>query len=233
MPRKSIAARRTGFLNQMPQDLRVKLEAAATPVTFGDGRLIHSRGDRKPGLSIIASGAVRMSNTDASGRQLTMGLLRPGDVFGEPTLFAGLPRTHDAVAIGTTRILQIPRIRFDAIMTREAALRDFVVRYLAQRLYATLEALDAERRLSTDVKLAKLLLSLAEREGDTGHVVATQHELSSALGVSRVSLGHALKKLVSRTFVRTGYGELTVVSLQVLRKWVNSRTGLEQLTYAP
>ena len=104
--------------------LMARLTKAAIRVTYRDGELVHARGDAKPGLSIVHSGAVRFSNPGLDGSVITTGILNPGQFFGEATLFAGLPRTHDAVAVGPTVIDQVSKKRFDQVLMKSRGLHE-------------------------------------------------------------------------------------------------------------
>ena len=154
------------FIGKMPIAMRNAVEAAGTLVRYRDGATIQQRGDRKPGLSIVVEGMVRMSATDSEGERSTYVVYGPGNVFGEMTLFLDIPRTLDAVAVGDTAIREVSRAGFTRLLDAQPAVRDHLLSSLARQLSQTLERLDDQRRLPTTVRLAKMLLNLAEPEGD-------------------------------------------------------------------
>ena len=88
----------TSFMETLPVASAHRLRRAAVLVRYGEGELIHNRGDDKPGLSIVHRGHVRVGIYGYAGTFILSALLGPGQTFGEFTLLAGLPRTHDAVA---------------------------------------------------------------------------------------------------------------------------------------
>jgi len=89
-----------GLYQVMPVRLRSKLDALGHLKTYGDGQHIQSRGDRTKGFSIIISGAVCFRKIDAGGTFITVAVFGAEQCYGEFTLFADLPRTHDGVAGG-------------------------------------------------------------------------------------------------------------------------------------
>lgn len=213
----------------MPPDLRAEVEAIGTVIRYGGGRTIHQRGDRKPGLSIIVSGGVLFSVTDRQGRAVTTARFGEGESFGEFTLFAGLPRTHDATAIGETRIRQISKPQFFALLDRAPSLRDHLLKHLTRLLAFAATRLDDERRLSLKARVAKTLLEFLQRHPAENALKVTQSELAETFGVSRVAMGTALGELCKKGLIKTGYGTIAILSPEQLSAWVYDQTGLAPL----
>ena len=68
-------------------------------------------------LALVEKAASRMAPLPgADGRELVLTVLAPGEWFGELSLFDGLPRTHDNVAIGETELWFVPQQAFDALL---------------------------------------------------------------------------------------------------------------------
>lgn len=214
------------FIGRMPPDLREAVEAAGTLMRFSDGATIQQRGERKPGLSIIAQGAVQLSATDDEGERTTYIVLRPGDCFGEMTLLLDIPRTLDAAAVGDTAIREVPRDRFFRLLDDQPALRDHLLFGLARQLSATLQLLDDQRRLPAEVRMAKALAGLARPE-DGRHVVsASQTALAEAIATSRVTAGKALQALKAEGLAETAYGRVLIPDLPGLRRWIAAHSAL-------
>ncbi len=214
----------------LPAGLRRRLGEAAAAVRYGDGETIHSRGDNKPGLSIIRTGAVRFANPGADGSYVTTSILGPGHCFGEATLFAHLPRAYDAVAVGETVIEQLSKTRFDAIFDEEPSLARIMLVAMTQRLYSVLEFLDDQRRLPLKLRIAKIIISMA-RSAKSAHVIeCNQSDLAFTLGVSRVSAGKALSQLQDSGFLRLGYGKIEITDPAGLNDWLAGHAVLAPLT---
>ena len=214
----------------LPPHLRDALEAIAVPRRYKDGALIHSRGDVKPGLSIVASGSVHIGNTGSDGSYVTTTILGPGQTFGEFTLFADLPRTHDAVAVGPTVINQIGRAPFMRLYDQDPELGKIVLIATTKRLHVVLEFLDDLRRLPLTVCAAKLLLMMSYSAETPNKIIGNQVELAFTLGVSRVSIGKALKMLEAEGVIKLGYGYIEVSNEALLAEWITDRSALAPIT---
>lgn len=215
----------------LPEQLRRRLAEAATVVDYGDGEIIHSRGDAKPGLSIVRSGSVRFAIPGVDGSYVTSSVLGPGHCFGEATLFAKLPRTHDAIAVKRTSIDQISRLRFDRIFDEEPDLARVMLEATTQRLYSVLDFMDDLRRLPLPLRTAKLIATMAGSAKQETEVECSQCDLAFTLGVSRVSVGKALGRLQDEGVIQLGYGRIEIPDRVRLEQWIADRSPLAPLAH--
>ena len=207
----------------LPAEVMARLTHAGKLVRYRDGETVHRRGDNKPGLSIVKAGGARTGIAGLDGSFLTSSTLGPGHCFGEFTLFAGLPRTHDITAEGDTEILQIPGARFFAVFDDEPRLARALLTVATLRNHHALELIDDLRRLPLEVRVAKLLYALAPVAEGRYTVKRQQEELAFAYGVTRVSIGKVLKRLAAEELIATGYGCIEVTDTARLRTWLDER----------
>ena len=104
-------------------------------------------GDTNSGPCIVRTGAVRVGNQGKDGSYLTTSILTPGQCYGEFTLLAGLPRTHEMVAIGVTAIDEIGKDRFLTLYEARPELADALLKISLVRNHSLLEFMDDMRRL--------------------------------------------------------------------------------------
>lgn len=217
------------LLETLPEDLKSAILAAAVEMSFVNGQRVHSRGDRTKGLSIIQSGAVKMGSVGLDGSYTQVSVLGPGQMFGEFTLFADMPRGFDAEAVGPTRISVINPARFDRLLEQHRGIRGFILGTLTRRLIAALEVADDMRRLPLEVRVAKTLASMADSRAANTEIKVKQSELAEFLGVSRMSINTALKMLDKQGLIRRCYGYLTLPDPNALSHWVAERSELQPL----
>src|SRR6185295_18252062 len=96
-----------------------RLLDAAVVRRLRSGQRLFSRGDRPCGLYCVVEGAVRISGVGESGKEALLMLMEPPNWFGEISLIDGQPRTHDAVAEGATRVLQVPQAALKTLLAQE------------------------------------------------------------------------------------------------------------------
>ncbi|MEX6633748.1 Crp/Fnr family transcriptional regulator [Hyphococcus lacteus] len=217
------------FLSLLPEVMAERLVSAGVAVRFEDGETVHLRGDIRPGLSIVKSGAVRFSIPGIDGSSVTSSILGGGHSFGEATLFAKLPRTHDAIAVGATTINQISKARFDKIFDEEPGLARIMLEATTTRLYSVLEFMDDLRRHPLNVRVAKIIFSMAQSSKVENVIEISQSDFAFTLGVSRVSIGKALAGLQSDGLIKLGYGKISIANYDQLNNWITDHSVLAPL----
>ncbi|REL27109.1 Crp/Fnr family transcriptional regulator [Thalassotalea euphylliae] len=208
------------FMGVLPQQALVELSEIQQVQSFLDGELIHQRGDHGDGLSIVLSGAVKMGNYGNDGRYFLSKLLLPGESFGEFVVFADLPRTHTAEAVGDTQLGYVSGSVLKQALTNSPALAHALLVSLSKRLHQSLETIDDLKRLPLAGRLAKLLLLIARETQKHKAVAISQEQIAAQLGVSRISISKSLKQLSQLGFVKTGYQTIYLTSPDKLAAWV-------------
>lgn len=219
------------LMRLLPTALAARVEAASRARTYGDGQVVHLRGDRRPGVSIIKAGAVRVGVLGADGSFNTVSVLGPGHCFGEHALFSGLPRTHDVSAVGVTTVLHLDRAAFLRLFDGEPQFARALMTVVSSRASALLQIVDDMRRLSLADRTAKLLASMAPADQTSPTIDCSQSDLGFALGVSRVAIGHALGRLEADGLVERGYGRIRLPDLAALRQRIAESSPVELLAW--
>lgn len=73
---------------------------------FEDGKVIFEEDSTGNELYIIESGKVEILKR-INGKNVTISVLREGDIFGETAFFSDAPRTRSAIAIGRTILISL------------------------------------------------------------------------------------------------------------------------------
>ena len=186
---------------------------------FKDGDLIAARGEPPEEWIACAKGAVRVSSTSISGKQITLAYVEPGIWFGDVAIFDGDRRTHDAYAHADTTILCVAKADFKKILALHVELYEALLRLHARRirqLYGLVEDLNT---LPLRARLAKQLLHLVRSYGvpslsDASEVriglQLAQEELAQLLGASRQRVNQELKSMERDGAIRVEQGGLVV-----------------------
>ena len=76
------------------------------------GQTIMQRGDDGSSLMAVLRGRVRISSVSGDGKEVTLNVINPGEIFGEIALLDGQPRSADATATEDTTLLIVERRNF-------------------------------------------------------------------------------------------------------------------------
>lgn len=178
---------------------------------FKDGALIAARGDPPEEWIACARGAVRVSSTSLSGKQITLTYVEPGIWFGDVAIFDGDRRTHDAYAHGDTTIVCVARADFRKILAQHTELYEAMLRLHARRIRQLFGLVEDLNTLPLRARLAKQLLHLMRSYGVTSlsnsdeiriSLQLAQEELAQLLGASRQRVNQELKTMEREDVIR-------------------------------
>lgn len=219
------------WFSSLSPSLRHDILRCAFVRRYQDGDLISARGEPPEDWIACAKGAVRVSSTSISGKQITLTYVEPGIWFGDVSIFDGDRRTHDAYAHGETTILCVAKADFKKILASHFELYEALLRLHARRirqLYGLVEDLNT---LPLRARLAKQLLHLVRSYGvpslsDASEIriglQLAQEELAQLLGASRQRVNQELKSMEREGAIRIEPGGLVVRDRAALMRIVDA-----------
>ena len=194
---------------------------------YRDGELICARGDAPDEWIACARGAVRVSSTSLSGKQITLTYVEPGIWFGDVAMFDGDRRTHDGYAHGDSTIVCVARGDFRKILANHIELYEALMRMQARRIRQLFGLVEDLNTLPLRARLAKQLLHLVRSYGVASLSDGTetriglhlaQEELAQLLGASRQRVNQELKSMEREDIIRIEPGGLVVRNRTALMK---------------
>ena len=179
------------------------------------GQSLFSRGGQADGLCCVTAGGLHIGAIQPEGQPAELAFLEPYQWFGEIGLIDGLPRTHDAVADGDTRVLVVPRDALVDWLDRHPAHWREMGRLACRKLRVAFAVLEELAVLPLEERLQRRLRLLAQgygsREAPRRRIRLGQEVLARMMGVSRQSVNKALKALEARGVLRLHYGEIELL----------------------
>jgi CRP-like cAMP-binding protein len=158
-------------------------------------QVFFSQGSAADAVFYLQSGRAKLTVVSKRGKEATVTLLSPGDFFGEEAMAeAGTLRTATAVAVTACVAMQITAKRMKQVLHEEPAFSDFFMNFVVLRGIRTQEDLIDQLFNSSERRLARTLLLMAEfgkpGEPETLLPEITQETLAEMIGTtrSRVSL---------------------------------------------
>jgi ATP-binding cassette subfamily B protein len=117
------------ILQFLPDAARERIIASFTPVSYTFGMPIVREGEPADALFVLVSGRARvLKNADrggASNGEISLGLLKPGDTFGEIGLLEQTTRTVTVRASGDVEALRLDRAVFESLLAEHAEFRRY------------------------------------------------------------------------------------------------------------
>jgi CRP/FNR family transcriptional regulator, cyclic AMP receptor protein len=194
-------------------DLQAFLNSAGVArkvAEFGRKHRIFEQGDPANAVLYVQDGAVRLSVVSAAGKEAVVGMMGPGDFFGEGCL-AGQPlRMGSATAVVPTRLLIVEKKAMVRVLHEEHALADHFMAYVLARNIRIEEDLIDQLFNSSEKRLARALLLMA-RYGTEGpprrlRVKVSQEILAEMVGTTRSRVNYFMNKFRKLGFIEYNGG---------------------------
>jgi CRP/FNR family transcriptional regulator, cyclic AMP receptor protein len=193
------------MFGSFPED---QLRALATMVTRRNaprGSTIMHLGDPTDSLYIVISGRLKVMMGEADGKEVILGILGPGEIFGEMGLIDELPRSASVVAIEPCELLVVAKQDFHRCLAESYETAMTVMRVLVRRLRAADRKIGSLAMLDVYGRVARLLLDMSENVN--GQKIVTRRlskqDIAKMIGASR-----EMVSMVMRDLEQSGYFEV-------------------------
>lgn len=117
------------ILRYLPADSRDQVLDRFVPASYAFGASIVTEGEPADALFVLLAGRARVVKNAArggtTGRELSLGVLKPGDTFGEIGLLENVARSVTVRASGDVDVLRLDRDVFDALLAERPELRQY------------------------------------------------------------------------------------------------------------
>jgi CRP/FNR family cyclic AMP-dependent transcriptional regulator len=167
----------------------------------------------------VISGLVKISSVSFEGKAVTFAGVPSGGWFGEGSLLKPEPRRYDAIALRDSRIAYMPRRTFQRLLDTSIEFNRFLLLQINERLGQFIGALEHERLLGPEARVARCLAQLFNRllyPRADNRLEISQREVGFLTGLSRQRVNQALQSLQERNLLRVEYGRIVVLALDEL-----------------
>jgi CRP/FNR family transcriptional regulator, cyclic AMP receptor protein len=212
------AVRRVFKVRRSPQKAKLRIPAFDVKLfldTAGLGRRVNklrgketifTQGDPAKSIMYIQEGGIRLTVVNQPGKEAVVGILGPGDFFGEGCLAGQSVCTATATAIAPSTILVIEKNEMSRVLHEEHDFADRFIAYMLARNIRVEADLVDQLFNSSEKRLARTLLLLAHY-GEPGHpreVVSkiSQEMLAEMIGTTRSRVNFFMNKFRKLGYIR-------------------------------
>ncbi len=179
-------------------------------VEYQRSQKIYAQGDPATSVMYIQNGGVKLSVVNEVGKEAVVGMLGPGDFFGEGCLAGQHICMGTATAITPTAILVIEKDEMMRVLHSEHALSDRFMSYILLRNIRIEEGLIDQLFNSSEKRLARTLLLLARygKESQPQKMLpkVSQEMLAEMIGTTRARVNFFMNKFRKLGFIHYNGG---------------------------
>ena len=180
-------------------------------------------GDR---IYLLKSGRVKLYMLSEDGREITLAIMEPGDIFGETALVNPAARQVFAEALDDATVAVMGLADFEALMRGQPDMALKVTQAIGQQLIRTQRQVESLAFADVSTRLARFLTEQVAERGQTANgatsvrlpLALTHQEMANLLGTTRETLTSTLNRFVDAGLVSVeSRGTLLVLQPEALR----------------
>lgn len=137
-----------------------------TETRYGKNDFIFREGDKAEYFHIVKEGTVKCVKSSPQGKECTLKMLMPGDLFCcDAAVFDGARHPGTAKPMGDVSVLRLKKSAYYELLKRNPDAAIEVIKYLGNRLNEAQEKTKILALDRADQRLAALLVDIAGRNG--------------------------------------------------------------------
>jgi CRP/FNR family transcriptional regulator len=201
---------------------------------YGRREQVYGQGDEGNVVYLLKEGRVKIYKLSPDGKELTLELLEPGEIFGEMALVDDSPRDTIAETLDDSMLCIMRRRDFELFLKKKPELAMRVTKLIGMRRRHIENQLENLVFRSASSRLALLLLSLGEIHGvrDSRGIILniklSQQELANLIGTARETTSALLNE-----FKRLGFIDIQRRRIKLLESWRLKKIADARMTDLP
>lgn len=186
--------------------------------------MIFSEAQSGADMFIIKDGAVKISKI-VDGTEVTLAILKAGDMFGEMALLENKPRSANAIATADCTLMSINMQNFNQMVSSQAQMVDRLTNTLSERLWSMQRQLANSQLHAYPVAqmIDMLALQLEKNrtpmvQGQSHHTSFTVEDIATMCGLSKVQQSRCLPEFMSNRALKIEKGKIFIPDCLQLQK---------------
>ena len=181
-----------------PQHILAKINGGKSELKYQRDQIVFSQGDPADFVFYVRAGKVRVAVVSEEGKEAVVAIHLPGNFCGEECLTGHKLRLATVTALTECELVRLPKASVIRALHDDVEFSELFTTYLLERNIRVQEDLVDQLLNSTEKRLARLLLILANygKEDRPDPIVPkiSQETLAEMIGTSRTHVNHFMNK---------------------------------------
>ena len=201
-----------------------ELKRITRMVSYRKNDLIYLPGDPSNIVFLLKKGRVKISRLSEEGREATLAILEPGEIFGELEALQEVPRESMVQALEPVMVCEIKREDFDRYLHQYPEVGGKVLKWFGGRLRQIETRVSDLVFKSASARLAHLLLDLSHSMGtqEKGCIRLqtrlTHQNLANLIGTSRETVSSLISQFVNHGLIAQANRYILILDEERLAK---------------
>ena len=204
-------------LSQSQDPIIQKLLTSAHEITLPAGQVVFRRGGACENYLLVAKGRVKVVLSSASGREVLLYHVSPGEscVLTTSCLLGSDKYPAEGITETSVDALMLQRKVFDQALGESPAFRRFVFANMGRRFADVIERMETVNFTNIDSRLAQALLNHSSGQSS---ISITHQALADEMGTAREVVSRHLKTFEHRGLIKLGRGIIDIRNIDQLKQ---------------
>ncbi len=209
----------TAFTDFSSDDLS-RLAKQGNVRSFPKHSVLMNEGDQSDSLHIILEGRIKVFVSDERGKQITLRIQGPNEMFGELALIDEAPRSASVMTLQPSRIAVISKDDLLRFLASDPGFAFKLLKRLVQHVRMLTDNVKSLALLDVYGRVARTLLTLGTEESGTLVIKErlTHQELADMVGASREMVSKIMKDLARGGYIEN-HGSQLMIRGKLPRGW--------------
>ncbi|MBL7828227.1 MAG: Crp/Fnr family transcriptional regulator [Saprospiraceae bacterium] len=207
-------------LDELPQDVRLKIEASYIPMEMGAGEILFRQGAYPKGAFKVRSGLVKITHCTSQGQRQLVYVYGAGDWIGFRQIITKEAYPIVASAVENVIVDFIPLEAFQKLLREEPLLVNNLLETVSHEFSVWVNRLTVFSRFQMRARLALCLLILQDRFSVSGKSVNpikfSRQDLADFIGGTLETTVRTLSEFKEAGWVKTSGKQITVLDAEAL-----------------
>ncbi len=174
--------------------------------------IVINEGDDTNSLYAILEGKVKVYLADEAGKEVILNTQGAGEYFGEVSLLDEGPRSASVITTEECQFAVLMKQDFIDCLTENPQMSLKIIQGLTHRLRALSENVRSLALMDVYGRVARLLLELAEEQGDIQIIPEklTHNDIAARIGASPKMVSRIMQELKKGDYIRKADGKLII-----------------------
>lgn len=224
---KSDAIAKIPFFQSLSKENLDKIEPYFQEYRFTRGQYLFWEGDPANKIFVIKSGRVRLLKTSASGKEMVLEVMVPGQICGGATLFGDTHRSGGQ-AVEPTVVYGMTRESYDRLLAKYPEIARGIIRYLGGKLMDAHDVIISLVSSKVESRIAAVIVRLCENHGshtDDGILInirLTRQDIADIVGSTVETTIRIISRFQKEGILATIKGRLLVKDIDAFKRMMKS-----------
>ncbi|BBE31124.1 hypothetical protein OSSY52_12650 [Tepiditoga spiralis] len=184
----------------MMKNLEFIKELNKKEITLKKGEILHNQNELIENLSILKEGSLKVVKYLTTGKEVLINNIKSGQIFGETLLFINEKYPAYIIAEENSIVIEINKNELLVLMKNE----EFLVEYLkniSKKILNMTQKLEIFSMKDAKQRVAKYLLDLYEKNGNTITMKVSKVNIAKELGLTRETVSRILSNFIKEKIV--------------------------------